>query len=276
MVEVLDKIIETIKISAGADLRSYRREVVKRHIEVCMKRVDLHSENEYLEYLKKEPDEVELLLKSFSINVSSFFRDPILFEHIASEIIPNLLSSRPNNPLRVWSAGCAKGEEPYSIAIIMNEIQEQVDDKISAMIFATDIDKSAIESASQACYTRKDLENLKLGQFDKYFTSKGEKYILDNRIRKMVNFSQEDLLESTRHAPQESIFGEFDLILCRNVLIYFNNEEQQQLLKRFSQALSPGGYLVLGMSESLHGPANEDLKTISKQYKIYYKSGSRS
>ena len=269
--DTLDQIINEIQEMTGADLNGYRREVVRRHIEVCMIRVGTDSMDKYLQILRQESDESRHLLESFSINVSSFFRDPGVFEIISSEILPSLVTATPSFPLRIWSAGCASGEEPYSLAILINEFNEGREIATPSMIFATDIDQGTLELATKAKYNRNTLENTKLGYVDKYFSWEKDHFTLGSGVKEMVHFSCEDLLESDRHSPQESIFGEFDLILCRNVMIYFNETEQQQLLRRFCQALTPGGFLILGLSENLHGPAKEYLKSFDKKNQIYRK-----
>jgi chemotaxis methyl-accepting protein methylase len=208
---------------------------------------------EYLRYLKGTPGEVDALIESLTINVSRFFRDPLTFEYIGERLLPLLLleqTKRAGSALRMWSAGCSMGEEPYSMAILIREFSEKEDLPRDIVIFATDIDRKVLEKARRACYPPESVADVKYHLLNKYFVKKGCNFQLARPIRDMVLFSAYDLLDKRSYAPPESIFGGFDLVLCRNVLIYFNAKWQNLIFDKLYRSLTRGGYLVLGEAET--------------------------
>ncbi|MBT7069227.1 MAG: protein-glutamate O-methyltransferase CheR, partial [Verrucomicrobia bacterium] len=203
-------------------------------------------------------------------DVSSFFRNPVVFEVLAQSLLPRL--TRDRDELRVWSAGCAAGEEAYSIAIlIQEEIKRIRDTTLHSMIFATDIDREVLKKAAKAVYPRESLKDAKLGIVDTYFEPLRDGFKLCAEVKKTVHFSEDDLLSPRTGAPAESIYGSFDLVLCRNVLIYFSDKRQKQVFRRLYNALAKGGYLVLGDSETICRDLKSRFKTIDAKNKIYQK-----
>jgi len=232
------------------------------------------SVEDYLELLQNTPQETFCLLDSVGVNVSSFFRDTGVFEAVSDTVLPRLIagiSQNKSKELRVWSAGCSHGEEAYSVAIMVKELLKKNPDNVKPLIFATDMDQTALMTAKTAVYSRSSLEDTKLGLVDRYFTQDGDVFKLKASIKRMVHFSTDDLLSEECIAPRESLFGDFDIIFCRNVIIYFNNELQERVLTRLSHALAPGGYLVLGMTETLLGCARNMLETVDKKHMIFRK-----
>lgn len=226
----------------------------------------------YLERLRASLDECDRLIETITINVSSFFRDPMVYEALAREILPEIIGRkqmRRSKEIRVWSAGCAAGEEPYSVAILLDQALKGQKSDWSCLIFATDLDRSALERAKAATYDREQLKDTKLGVLDTYFTPHGEGHELRPFVRKMVQFSWGDLVSSEHAIPAGSIFGSFDLVLCRNVLIYFSGDVQDAIFGKLHKSLAPGGYLVLGDSETLNSKLNALLHTISQKNRIY-------
>lgn len=226
----------------------------------------------YLERLEASPDECDRLIETIAINVSSFFRDPAVYEALAREVLPEIIGRKQmgrSKEIRVWSAGCAAGEEPYSLAILLDRALKGKKSEWSYLIFATDIDNSALERAKAATYGREQFKDTKLDVLDTYFTPHGGGYELRPFVRKMVQFSWDDLASAGRVAPAGSIFGSFDLVLCRNVLIYFSGDVQGAIFGKLHKSLASGGYLVLGDSETLNSETNALLQTISQKNRIY-------
>jgi chemotaxis methyl-accepting protein methylase len=273
-----EKIFKVMKDAVGIDLSGYRQDMLSRRIAVRMAYLSIKSPEKYCDILKDEPGEAENLLDTIAINVSCFFRDPCVFALLEDILIPQMLNETAgngDNKIRVWSAGCACGEEAYSIAILFHKMLNEGFDKINPLIFATDIDQTALDTAAQGCYERSCLEYTRLGIVDKYFTECNDKFALKEDIREMVKFSIDDLLSAKRYAPGESIFGEFDLILCRNVLIYFEKDQQRQVIERLLQALAPGGYLVLGQAESLQGFAIDGVRPVNEKCRVYCRQNDK-
>jgi chemotaxis methyl-accepting protein methylase len=230
--------------------------------------------SDYYLFIKQNGSELDILIDSFTINVSRFFRNSLSFEFIAEIIIPNLvlrkLKNNENN-LRVWSAGCSFGQEAYSMAILFNEFFSKEDYFIDLNIFATDIDEKALIRANEGKYTFESIKDVKFDIFNKYFTQVGNQFVLDSRIKEMVQYSSYDLLHNKSFVPPDSIYGGFDIVLCRNVLIYFDLEYQQKIFSKLYKSLKPNSYLVLGESEVLLEEYRFLFKRENKYCKIYRK-----
>jgi chemotaxis methyl-accepting protein methylase len=208
----------------------------------------------YLLMLENNRAELDSLLDLFTIGVSEFFRDPMVFSAIESFAFPEILRHKDlaaDQSIRVWSAGCSTGEEPYSVAILLREVCLPRDTQPLLEIFGTDIDEKGIEQAQKGEYPVERLSNVRMGLFEKYFESLGERFRINKDIRDMVSFSYHDLLSQREHVPEVTVFGAFDMILCRNVLIYLDKKHQEMVLERLDRALGSGGFLVLGEAESL-------------------------
>jgi len=202
--------------------------------------------------LKSDPHELDHLLDALTINVSRFFRDTLTFEFISNQVLTAIISGKietNDHSLRVWSAGCSTGEEPYGIAILLNELLEKEDSTIKLHIFATDIDEGAIEKARQALYPPESIKNVTYGILKKYFVTDGESFRLISSVKEAVTFSIYDMMDKGTYAPPESIFGHFDMVLCRNLLIYFQVEYQDIIFDKLYRSLAKDGYLVLGEAE---------------------------
>lgn len=249
-------------------LRSYRANYVQRRIFSRIYSLHLSSLSEYLAFLDRHPEEGEKLKKALSISVTSFFRDPETFQVLFREVIPDLLKFGRKNQgeLRVWSAGCCTGEEPYSLAITFLETDAKVMEKIGLQIWATDFDRWAIQCGERGFYRKEQLSHLPSSLLGKYFREETEGYRIQPWVKKLVRFRCENLLADS--------FGGFeglDLIMCRNLLIYLEKQEQMRLLWNFERALRKGGYLVLGKTEFLLEPFRSRFEPISVSERIYQK-----
>jgi len=229
----------------------------------------------YIHYLLDNPDELDLLVDMLTINVSRFFRNTLTFDYLSKQILPAVLFHKTNKNMkltfRVWSAGCSMGEEPYSIAILINELLEKKNRKYDIRIFATDIDRQILKKAQQAIYPYESIENIKYKLLKKYFINNGESFHLCKKIKEMVSFSVYDILCKNSFAPPESIFGAFDMIFCRNVLIYFSKEYQEVIFEKLYRSLASNGYLILGEVEVPAAKYQKSLKKVSDCCHIYQK-----
>ena len=231
--------------------------------------IDLES---YYHYLNGHKEELESLMQSVTIKVSHFFRNPLDFE-IINKILGYMIIKKleKNEPLRIWSAGCATGEEAYSLAILVAEHLNK--EHLETAIFATDIDREALLKAREGVYKKDLLKEVKFGLLQKYFTHIEDKYMIKQGIRKMVNFSFHDQLSDSNAFPAESIFGDFDLVLCRNLMIYYNPSYQEKIERRLYDSLNKGGYLMLGEAEIVGDYYKRKLKKVAPFSKIYKKTG---
>ncbi len=237
----LELLLKRIKQTFHIDLFSYNRNFVKRRIDVRKRSLKIKTYMEYYKYLLDNREELFNLLDALSIQVTEFFRDPDVFFYFRDEILPeifNIKKSREQKLLRIWSAGCASGEEAYSIAMVVDDI---VDDEIIWRVYGTDIDKKALEVAREGIYQKNKLKNVE-DLYLKYFECLNGKYRVIKRIRDRVSFLYHDLLS-------DPYYKNFDVIFCRNVLIYFDIRSQEKVIKEFYGSLNRGGYLILGKAE---------------------------
>ncbi|MDX2231372.1 MAG: CheR family methyltransferase [Leptolyngbyaceae cyanobacterium bins.349] len=240
-----EALLEYVKHSRGFDFTGYKRSSLMRRVTKRMQTVNVGSYSDYLDYLEVHPDEFHHLFNTLLINVTSFFRDRPTWAYLSSEIIPQILARKEiDEPIRVWSAGCASGEEAYTIAMIIARIIGVEAFIKRVKIYATDVDEEALSQARQAIYRKQDLESVLPEELQQFFEPLDECYSFRKELRRAVIFGRHDL---TQAAPISKI----DLLVCRNTLMYFNAETQSRILARFHFALRDGGYLFLGKAEML-------------------------
>ncbi len=270
----LKSILNLLEEQRGFDFSGYRNTMLERRIQKRIFASKCEDIDEYHEYLKIHSDELDMLIDVFTINVSRFFRNSLPWEYIRKIMIPDLFytkSTHSDTNIRIWSAGCSFGEEAYSSAIIFNELFLQEKTSYTLNIFATDIDKKALKRANQGIYSFDSVKKVKYGIYKKYFTRENDKYILAPEIKKMVQFSFYDLLDKKHSAPPDSIYGGFDIVFCRNVLIYFNLDYQKIIFNKLYNSLNPNGYLVLGEAEVPLAKFAHKFRKVNGYCKIYRK-----
>ncbi|MBV9691034.1 MAG: PAS domain-containing protein [Ktedonobacteraceae bacterium] len=264
----LRNILEQVNHQACIDFRPYKISTILRRIGRRMAVTHNRSMREYLEYLKMHPDEVGALVKAFLINVTQFFRDPDAFAYLKSDVLPKLIAHAREHErsLRFWTAGCATGEEPYSLAMLLTDLLGSELPEWSIKIFATDLDEAAINFGRRGVYSENLLKGVPGDYHDRFFEHTDHSYRILKILRQMVIFGQQNL---TRSAP----FPRIDLLLCRNVLIYFTPELQEYVLNQFTFSLAPDGYLFLGKAETVR-PSQTYFELVNKHWKIYRCVGS--
>lgn len=263
----LNKILQHLKAKRSLDFSAYKIDTLKRRIEQRFPLTQTTSYKDYFDYLQSRDKEIDALIESITIKVSHFFRDPIVFDVLYSFILPHVI--KQGGAVRVWCAGCATGEEAYSMAIMLKELQEKKDGNTEISIYATDIDIKAIEKAQSGVYSDKVIQEVKKKYLDKYFTKKGQDYEVADEIKAIVDFGYHDLVHGG--SPAHGIFADYNIILCRNVLIYFQLELQERVIKNFARILKPEGILVLGEAESISLSCAEDFEDAFPETKIYKK-----
>ena len=241
----LDVLLEHIKRTRGFDFSGYKRTSLERRIQKRMEEVAVADYGEYLDYLEVHQDEFPALFDTILINVTGFFRDPPAWEYYRDEIVPRLLEAiGSDQPIRVWCAACASGEETYTTAMVLAEALGAEAYMRRVKIYATEVDEDALNQARQASYSAKDVEAIPPPLLERYFEPGDQRFTFRKDLRRTVIFGRNDL---TQDAPISRI----DLLTCRNTLMYFNAETQSRILARFHFALNPWGYLFLGKSEML-------------------------
>lgn len=221
------------------NLSAYKSNQLHRRILSLMSRMGVNSVEEYITLLKKDSSQRQRFLDFITINVTEFFRNPEIFEELKVKIKSELLSK--SNSLKIWSAACSVGAEPYSLAMIMDELSPLGRHRI----VATDIDATILEKAKAGEYSYADVKNVKKEFISRYFKIAGDKYIIDSGIKDMVTYKKHDLI-------LEVYEKDFDLIVCRNVVIYFNQDVKDEIYRKFSASLKKGGLLFVGATESIY------------------------
>jgi two-component system, chemotaxis family, CheB/CheR fusion protein len=245
----VEALLDYLKSSRGFDFTAYKRASLDRRIQKRMQTVNVTSYEEYRDYLDSHPDEFGLLFNTILINVTSFFRDPEAWRFLATEIVPRVAAdSRPDGVIRVWSAGCASGEEAYSLAMVLAEHLGVEGFRRRVKIYASDVDEDALMTARHATYSAQQVEDVPPDLLARYFERAEDRYLFHKELRRSIIFGRHDLI-------QDAPISRIHLIACRNTLMYFTREAQVKVLGRFHFALRPGGFLFMGRAELLltHG-----------------------
>ncbi len=259
----LDALYAVLETEFGLDFTHYKPSTVTRRIERRLGLAQAQSVDDYLTRLRSERDELDALYRDLLIGVTRFFRDPEAFTLLEQRILPELFTREPRNvPLRLWVAGCATGEEAYSLAIVLQELAATYGER-PVKIFATDVHRGSLEQATLGVYGEDAIANVSADRLSRYFMQSGNTYQVVPELRQMVVFAQHNVISD---AP----FTRVDLISCRNLLIYLQPPAQQRVLSFFHFALNQSGVLFLGPSESL-GPLADGFEIIDKHWQLYRK-----
>ncbi len=260
--EMLAKIYLLLKHVSKIDYTHYKRTTILRRIERRMVVTHQESLSNYVGFLGDDPDEARILAKEILIGVTNFFRDASYFETLKQTAITSILKKPAGSePIRVWSAGCSTGEEAYSIAMLFQEVMDELEIKRDVKIFATDVDVDAVEFAGKGVYSSNIMDDIPVERLQRFFIKKGDSYTINKEIRKMIVFAPQNVF-------QDPPFGKLDMIVCRNVMIYFQPVLQKNLFSIFNSALKNDGFLFLGKSETA-GEFSEVFIPICPLEKIY-------
>jgi two-component system CheB/CheR fusion protein len=259
-----EALLEYLKRNRGFDFTGYKRPSLMRRIRKRMQSVGVEEFAEYMDHLEVHPDEFTSLFNTILINVTGFFRDAPAWEYLRQVIVPRLIEAKADtDPIRVWSAGCASGEEAYSLGILLAEALGAEPFRERVKIYATDVDEEALAKARQATYSSREVNDLAQEQLEQFFEAGGGQNAFRKELRRSVIFGRHDLI-------QDAPISRIDLLVCRNVLMYFNAETQARILARFHFALNDPGYLFLGKSETLLTRA-ETYRPIDLKHRIFQK-----
>ena len=258
----LTRIFRLLQGKNGTDFSRYKRSTVQRRLARRMALRQVDGLTEYAELLEHEPEEVQALAQDFLIRVTGFFRDPETFVGLFETVLPALLENRsPKDPLRIWVPGCASGEEAYSIAMVLMEYLGDRASSVRVQIFGTDLSDAAIQKARTGFYTDTVADEVSPERLQRFFTKLDDHYQISKTIRDLCVFARHDV---TRDPP----FSRLGLVSCRNLLIYLDQTLQRQIIPFFHYALNPGGFLVLGPSETI-GTSSELFRLVGDRHQIY-------
>jgi two-component system CheB/CheR fusion protein len=262
--------LEQLRDESGLDFTTYKQPTIKRRLQRRMAATGQPTIADYVRYVRRHPEERQRLIASFLIKVTEFFRDTELFDDLRERVLPDLIADvrQRGGELRLWSAGCATGEEPYSLAMLVSELLDEDESGLTVRIFATDLDGEAVGFARHGIYPARALNAVPPDLLERYFTEQNGDYEVKKTLRGMLVFGEHDL-------GQRAPFPRIDLILCRNVLIYFTPALQRRALQLFAFSLRSDGYLVLGKSETI-SPLAEYFAPDQSRLKIFRRAGDRA
>jgi len=253
------------------DFSQYREQLIQRRVAMRLRVTKCHSYPEYIDFLKHNRNEMDTLLDALTINVTQFYRDPRVFQAIAEKIIPRLFTAKvieKKEIVRIWSCGCSGGEEATTILILISEYFKENKKKINKpriFIYGTDIDKCSIEKAGEGIYEEYEFKDMPAGLKERYFLPVDNRHFERKKeLNQFLFFREQDVIRSE---PVKNV----DLILCRNLFIYFKRELQEQCLEKFYGALNRDGFLVLGLTESLWGASAKRFVDFDRENRIYAK-----
>ena len=252
-----EEFVVSLNKITNINLQYYKRPQMERRINGFMHQQGISKYKDFLELLRTDKVVCEKFVLHLTINVSEFFRNPTNWQSLENEILPELRKER-GGPLKIWSAGCSTGEEPYSLAMLVKE--KNID--IKNHILATDLDLGVLDKAKKGEYTEKEAEGVPPAWRKKYLNFDGKTYTVTNDIKKMIRFNRQDLLK-------DSFETDFDLILCRNVVIYFTEESKKVLYSKFVNALRTKGALFVGSTEQIFNA--RDIGLVPKKIFFYIK-----
>ena len=264
----LEGLLEFLKQTRGFDFTGYKRNTVARRIAQRLQTLKIEGYRDYQDYLEVHPDEFSQLFNTLLINVTAFFRDPPAWDYLAREILPRIIANNPGEePIRVWSSGCASGEEPYTLIMALAEAlgPEQLRHRVK--VYATDLDEEELTRARQASYSAQEVEAVPPELRGKYFEEINGRYVFQTDLRRSIIFGRHDL---TQDAP----ISRLDLITCRNTLMYFNTETQNKVRGRLHFAIKDTGFLFLGRAEMLVTHANV-FAPVDLKHRIFRKIPAR-
>jgi two-component system CheB/CheR fusion protein len=265
----LAAIIELLRKSVGVDFQHYKPNTIKRRVIRRMLLYKLESLTEYLEHLKKNPTEINILFQDILINVTSFFRDPDCAEFLKKTILPKIIKSKTqSDSIRIWVPACSTGEEAYSIAIMLEETLSAKGLTIPIQIFASDLSDSAIAKARAGLYSKGDVADISAKRLQRFFTKNDGSYRINKVIRDSCVFAPHNVFA-------DPPFSRLDLISCCNLMIYLDPFLQKKILSTFHYSLNPNGYLILGKSEAL-GTGGTLFSQTEKKYKVFIKKSDAS
>ena len=257
----INKIFAMVAQRTGCDFSEYKMNTINRRIGRRMALHKFSALQDYIHYIQKTPEEIDLLLKDILISVTSFFRDADAFQALAKVLPKTFEKKQPGETIRVWVPGCATGEEVYSIAILLSENLGERINKYTVQIFGTDLDQEAIDRARRGLYPEATVVDVDKKILERYFIRKDNMVQVTDSVREMIIFAKHDLIK-------DPPFAHIDLISCRNLLIYFNQSLQNRVVPLFHYVLNPGGYLFLGKSESIN-QYSDLFSSMSKKWRIF-------
>lgn len=260
-----EALLDYLKQSHGFDFTGYKRSSLMRRVQQRMQMLQISSYSDYIDYLELHPEEFVTLFNTILINFTDFFRDAPAWNYVVAQIIPQIIAGkRSDEPIRVWSAGCASGEETYTLAIVLAEVLGVEQFRERVQIYGTDVDKQALNKARQGSYFTHEVVGIPGGLLNQYFERTDHGYVFRQDLRRSIIFCHHNVIQN---APMSGI----DLLVCRNTVMYFNTETQTRVLTRFHFGLKESGFLFLGNVETVPTQISNIFTPVNLHHRIFTK-----
>jgi len=267
----LKAINSLIKKYATKNLQSFEESFLLSIIDKHAQSVGMNQIENYLFFLSQSDKNTNELIEMLEVNYTEFFRDSLIFAQLENVIIPELVEKLNNEEIRIWSAGCSTGQEAYSLAMLFEDYKSQSNEQINYRIFATDQSEKYIREAKLGKYIQREIGNIKIRYLNNYFQKINNAYLINNDVKNRITFSIFNLLNEHFVFPHESVYGQFHIIICCNVLIYYSPEAQKEIITKLIDSLSKNGYLIVGKTEKQILSNNVQLMSINSFNSIYRK-----
>ena len=271
------RISEIMLKKTNRNVSSLNGDFFKNTINDRQLKCGIKSLSEYISFLENDIDEINALSQQLCNTTSQFFRDDLTFSLLENTLLPHLIIDHDKKrEIRVWSTACALGQEPYSVAILFEELKEKLGTNIPYRIFGTDISEYALTQAQKGIYDFNDVEKAKLKVVQHYFTKNEQSYLLNDSVKKHVHFSKLDLVDEKSLHPIDGIYGGFDIIFCCNVLIYYQPKQQKIIIDKLIGALAVNGFLIIGEAERLLVTHHDQLKHLGFNTAIFQRKSRKA
>ena len=276
--KALAPFIQTLERKHGLCIDAYDESFLQKSIDKRLAETGIKCLVAYEEYLAGNQVEAEYFCQSLRINYSEFFRNSLTFALLEQQVLPALTAAKKQSgqkEIRIWSAGCAAGQEIWSVAILLDELLTAKESPVSYRIFATDLSESDLAKARAGIYSAEAAGNICLKHLNSCFSRQGDAYVVVPRLRAQVDFSVYDLLDEHSSCPADSLYGDFDLIFCCNLLFYYKPDVRQRIIGKICRALSSGGFFVTGEAERDMVTKQEGFCTVAPASTIFQKRGKK-
>lgn len=266
------EIIQIMSQNFGRDISMFDKSFLEKSIANRMTALSFESIRNYIGYLNQSAIEAEQFFDSLTITYSEFFRNPLSFAILEQWILPKIIETKSDTTeIRIWSAGCAYGQEAYSVAMLLDKLIAARTKETRFRVLGSDISETALAASKRGLYDAVSMRNVSLSNLETYFTMEAETYAVSPKLKSQVTFTYYDLLSQMNDYPQESIFGDFDLVFCSNLLFYYLPEQQKFIIDKIMRSLAPKGYLVTGEAEKHFLQKQKGLKEIAPPSSIFQK-----
>lgn len=253
MIREVENFIHIMKENHCIDISIFENSFLENILKTRMNELAITHTEDYFLYLKSTAGECEEIKSHRYNSYSEFFRNTLTFCYIEHVLLPLMIHRKLTDhekEIRIWSSACASGQEAYTLAILFDEMSERTSSGVDCHIFATDINPAQLESARKGIYPEGALNKVLLKRVNTYFTHQNKRYKITSKLGKYIDFSVFDLLSDTLNCPPASIYGNFDMVFCTNVLFYYNNTFRQRIIHKVGNCIAPGGFLIVGDSEA--------------------------